>query len=131
MDKLQPQPKDLQLYNKIKKQMYKKYPKHSAYRSGIIVKKYKEEYEKKYNNKNAYTNSKKNGTLNRWFKEVWVNESGKVGYDKKNTLYRPKYRITKDTPITWKELNLNKKEIKKAEKCKKKNGRINRFVRFM
>ena len=34
-------PSDIKLYNRIKKQTMKKIPKHSAYRSGIIVKTYK------------------------------------------------------------------------------------------
>ncbi len=38
-----PQPKDQVLYDKIKKQINTKY-KPSAYRSGLLVKKYKEEY---------------------------------------------------------------------------------------
>jgi len=33
-----PQPRDIQLYNKIKRNIYIKYPQHSAYRSGILVK---------------------------------------------------------------------------------------------
>ena len=36
-----PEPKDLKLYKKVKEEVYKKYPKHSAYRSGILVKTYK------------------------------------------------------------------------------------------
>ena len=38
--------KDKILYEKVKKEIYLKYPKHSAYRSGLLVKKYKEEYYK-------------------------------------------------------------------------------------
>ncbi len=47
-------PTDEKLYNKIKKDLFKKYPKNSAYRSGLLVKKYKSEYEKKYNKKDYY-----------------------------------------------------------------------------
>ena len=43
-----PSPKDMKLYNKTKKKIYKKYPKHSAYRSGIVVKTYKQNFLKKY-----------------------------------------------------------------------------------
>ena len=43
-------PKDIKLYNKIKKEVYSNIPKHSAYRSGILVKKYKQEYKEKYGN---------------------------------------------------------------------------------
>ena len=35
------EPSDIKLYNKTKKQIYKKIPKHSAYRSGILVQTYK------------------------------------------------------------------------------------------
>jgi len=35
-----PIPVDKKLYNKTKREIFKKYPKHSAYRSGILVKKY-------------------------------------------------------------------------------------------
>ena len=37
-------PKDQTLYNKTKKIIYKKYPKHSAYRSGILVQEYKKSF---------------------------------------------------------------------------------------
>ena len=38
---MKPTPNYPNLYKKIKKKIYKKYPKHSAYRSGILVKTYK------------------------------------------------------------------------------------------
>ena len=43
-----PEPRDLILYNKIKKKVYKKIPTHSAYRSGILVQQYKKAFKKKY-----------------------------------------------------------------------------------
>ena len=46
-------PKDKELYEKVKKRVYKRIPQHSAYRSGLIVKEYKQEYKKKYNSDNA------------------------------------------------------------------------------
>ena len=39
---------DIKMYDKIKIEIYNKIPKHSAYRSGLLVKKYKEEFIKKY-----------------------------------------------------------------------------------
>ncbi len=36
-----PVPRDKKLYEMVKKRVYKKIPKHSAYRSGVIVKTYK------------------------------------------------------------------------------------------
>ena len=41
---------DKKLYEKIKKKVYADIPKNSAYRSGILVKKYKEAFKKKYKN---------------------------------------------------------------------------------
>ena len=39
---------------KIKLKVYKDIPKHSAYRSGILVQKYKNAFKKKYGNKSSY-----------------------------------------------------------------------------
>ena len=82
-------PRDDTLYNKTKKQIYKLYPKHSAYRSGLLVKSYKKKFTKKHGkNKNPYIGKKntKIGLL-RWFDEKWVNQRGKVGYKYKNDIY--------------------------------------------
>ena len=119
-------PTDIFLYEKIKKKVYKDIPKHSAYRSGIVVKKYKESFKKKYGNKNPYKGkyTKKKG-LRRWFDEKWVNQRGKVGYQYKHDIYRPSKRITKKTPITHKELS--KKEVERARKEKYNKGRVYRF----
>ena len=51
-------PKDSKLYDKVKKRIYLKYPQHSAYRSGILVKEYKKEYYKKHKSNNAYEGKK-------------------------------------------------------------------------
>lgn len=120
-------PTDKKLYNKIKKNIYKKYPKHSAYRSGILVKTYKKKFTKKYGkNKKPYQGKKsmKKG-LKRWFREKWVNQRGEVGYKYKSDIYRPTYRVTKKTPKTHKELS--KYRIKKARSEKKRTGRVKRF----
>lgn len=118
-------PADENLYNKIK-QKYRDKMKNSAYRSGLIVKDYKDAYYKKYGNDGAFIGRKnKNKGLNRWFAEKWRNESGNVGYDSNNILYRPTRKVTKDTPVTWNELSDN--EIYQAKKKKKKYGRVNKF----
>ena len=50
-----PIPKDIKLYNKTKKNIYKKHPKHSEYRRDILVKTYKKNYIKKHGKKkNTY-----------------------------------------------------------------------------
>ena len=116
------------LYEKIKNKVYADIPKHSAYRSGILVQKYKEAFKNKYKNtrKKPYkgNRTKKKG-LRRWFDEEWVNQRGEVGYKYKNDVYRPKIRITDDTPITHDELT--EKEIEKARVKKYRKGRIDRF----
>tara|TARA_R100000654_G_scaffold28502_2_gene53101 strand:+ start:3218 stop:3595 length:378 start_codon:yes stop_codon:yes gene_type:complete len=120
-------PADKDLYDKIKAKVYKRIPKHSAYRSGIVVQEYKEAFKKKYGNKRSpYIGRKetKKG-LSRWFKEKWRTQDGKVGYRKKGDVYRPTKRITKDTPTTFNELS--KKEIKKAQQEKKTKGRVKKF----
>lgn len=120
-----PEPKDLLLYNKVKKEISEKY-KHSAYRSGLIVKKYKEEYLKKYKKDDAYIGEKpKLSNLQRWFLEEWRNQRGEIGYKYNNDIYRPTIRINKDTPITFNELMKN--QIIKAQKEKATTGRVKRF----
>lgn len=119
-------PVDKKLYNKIKKAIYKKNPKHSAYRSGMIVKTYKKKFRDNYGKKKPYKGKKtqKRG-LKRWFKEKWVNQRGEIGYKYKNDIYRPSKKITKKTPTTYKELT--KKQIKRARKEKYTKGRVKRF----
>ena len=121
-----PQPRNRKLYNSIKKKIYKKHPKHSAYRSGLLVQAYKKEFKKKYGNKDPYNGKKtsKKG-LKRWFNEEWLNQRGEIGYKYKGDVYRPSKRITKKTPKTFKELN--KKQIHKARTKKRKYGRVDRF----
>ena len=120
------QPTDLKLYEKVAKSIKKKYPKHSAYRSGLLVKFYKESFEKKYGkSKKPYKGKKNKDGLTRWFKEEWKSDTGKTKYTSKSSVYRPTKRISKKTPATFKELS--KKEIEKAKKEKAKTGRVKRF----
>ena len=121
-----PQPKDQVLYDKIKKEMNTKY-KPSAYRSGLLVKKYKEEYLKKHKNSDAYTGNRNNSNLKRWFDEKWMNQNGKVGYQKKDDVYRPTIRINNKTPTTFNELT--KSQIIRAKKEKEKTGKVKKFIK--
>ena len=52
-------PKDILLYEKIKKNIFLLNPINSAYRSGHLVKSYIKAYKEKYKNDNAYTCIKK------------------------------------------------------------------------
>ena len=120
-----PIPRDIILYNKIKKEISEKY-KHSAYRSGLIVKKYKEEYVKKYNRDDSYIGDKpKLSNLQRWFMEDWKNQRGETGYKYKNDIYRPTIKINNNTPTTFNELT--KDQIIKAKKEKATKGRVKKF----
>lgn len=128
------EPRDKELYDIVKKYIYKKIPTHSAYRSGHLVKEYKRRYEKKYGTasksykKKTKKKTKKRTTkkpLKRWFKEKWLNDTGKVGYTHKNSIYRPTIKVTKNTPLTFSEIS--KKEIQRAKKEKYRTGRVKKF----
>jgi hypothetical protein len=120
-------PKNKELYSKVKRSADKKFKTHSAYKSAWLVKEYKR-LGGKYNGKKS-----KNSGLNRWFKEKWVDlnrktKSGryaKCGRNKQSLkksdtypLCRPTKRISKKTPRTVKEIS--KKSISKAKRMKKK-----------
>tara|TARA_B100001564_G_C20505287_1_gene608086 strand:- start:225 stop:620 length:396 start_codon:yes stop_codon:yes gene_type:complete len=122
-----PTPADPKLYEKVKKQIYKKYPKHSAYRSGMVVQKYKKKFAEIYgHNKNPYIGKyPTNKGLDRWFKENWKSDTNKYKYTSSSSVYRPTKRITKNTPTTFKELS--DKQIKRAKREKSKKGRVKKF----
>ena len=117
-------PSDPKLYERVKKEVYAKYPKHSAYRSGILVK----EYKKMFNNstKLPYIGQtpKKEG-LSRWFMENWKSDTGKYEYTSKSSVYRPTKRVTRQTPKTFSELT--SKDLSRAKRQKAHTGRVHRF----
>ena len=120
-------PADGRLYDAVKQRIYKEITKHSAYRSGILVQEYKRAFASRYGeDKDPYIGVKKRiSGLTRWFAEEWRNESGGVGYDSKNTLYRPTKRVSADTPKTWSEIP--KSRVKSARAEKKSTGRVKEF----
>ena len=119
-------PKDSKLYDNVKKRIYLKYPQHSAYRSGILVKEYKKEYYKKHKSDDAYEGKKnKNKGIARWFREEWKNQRGEIGYKNQGDIYRPTIRVTKKTPVTIGELT--QKQIANARKEKKLTGHVAKF----
>ena len=81
-------PKDKKLYEKAKQMADEIYKKPSAYKSGYIVKKYKELG-------GTYENDNKEKKIQRWFKEDWKD----VG-NKNYPVYRPTKRINSKTPLT-------------------------------
>ena len=120
-------PTDQTLYNSIKSRVKREIPKHSAYRSGIIVQKYKKAFAKKYGSKKSPYKGRKTSArgLKRWFLEDWRNQDGKVGYHSKSDIYRPTLRITKRTPVTHGELT--NKERRRARRIKRTKGYVYRF----
>jgi len=84
---------DPKLYEKVKRIVYKEYPKHSAYRSGQLVKRYKEMG-------GTYSGKKDNTGLTAWFKENWKDIGG-LDYP----VYRPTKRVNKNTPLTPDEID--------------------------
>jgi hypothetical protein len=87
-----PIPKDSNLYNKVKKEADRIYDKPSAYKSGYIVKKYKQLG-------GEFIDDNKPKNLKRWFKENWKDIGG-LDYP----VYRPTIRINKSTPLTANEI---------------------------
>lgn len=122
-----PEPVDQQLYQKVKAKVYKRIPKHSAYRSGVLVQEYKRDFKKLYGNRTPYHGKKKTkkAGLGRWFAEKWRNQRGTVGYSFKSDVYRPTKRITKKTPTTFSELT--KKQIRRARREKTRKKRVKKF----
>ena len=96
------------LYEKAKQIADEKYIKPSAYKSGFIVKTYKELGGK-------YKDDNKEKELERWFKEDWKD----VG-NKEYPVYRPTIRINKNTPLTLDEVDPEnlKEQIELKQKIK-------------
>ena len=97
------------LYEKVRKNLYKRMPIHSAYRSGLLVQEYKKAG-------GTYSGKKPSkGGLSRWFKEKWVTQEGSPTYK----------RITAKTPKTFNELTPS--QIKRAQSKKLRKGRVDKF----
>jgi len=132
MDKVNPKFKNPKLYLKVKKEVIKDIPKHSAYRSMQIVKKYKEKGGK-------IDESKAKGGTSKWLKEKWINltpvslgltsvrtapkcgvKHPKQGSNK--SICRPTVKRDKNTPKLAQ--SYSKTQIKKAQKLKNLGLRI-------
>ena len=120
-------PKDPKLYSIVKSRVYSANPVHSAYRSGTLVKKYKEAFRRKYGDRvSPYIGKKPKTTgLPRWFKEDWKSDTGKYRYTSKKSVYRPTRRVTAATPTTFSELS--EKRLQRAKREKARKGRVTKF----
>jgi len=98
-----PEPVDKKLYEQVKKSIDKIYNKPSAYKSGAIVKKYKEIFKKTYGDMSPYIDDNRPKNLQRWFDEKWIDVGGGP-----YPVYRPTKRINKETPLTVQEIPLER-----------------------
>jgi len=98
--------KNQELYDKVKMHADQIYKKPSAYKSGYIVKTYKQLG-------GTYTDDKKDKPLKRWFNEKWKD----IG-NEKYPVYRPTIRVNKKTPLLPSEIE--PKQLKEQVKLKQK-----------
>lgn len=130
--RLSPQPLNKPLYNKIKDEVYKEYPKHSFYRSALIVRRYKEqggEYDTK-------TPPEDSG-IRKWLREKWIDipsyiddkvkQCGSVDTEKLYGVYplcMPLIRAKKFSKDELKKLVKEKDELKQKHiKIKEQYGK--------
>jgi len=108
-------PINKKLYERVKREIYPLYKKPSAYRSGAVVKRYKDLGGK-------FKDSEEGRPLARWFKEEWkdVGNWGKANYGAlpPYPVYRPTKRISKDTPLTPEEIDPENLQLQIKEKQK-------------
>lgn len=100
---------DTKLYEQVKAMADKKYSKPSAYKSGYIVKTYKQMG-------GRYKEDGRPKNLKRWYKERWTN----VG-NKDYPVLRPTVKVSKKTPLLPSEISNLKEQIKLKQKIKGKN----------
>jgi len=88
-------PIDTELYEEVKKYVYSIYSKPSAYRSGAVVKLYKQ-----YGGRYIDDGERK---LKQWYKSKWTDVSNlqKSHYP----VYRPTVRVNKSTPLLVSEID--------------------------
>jgi hypothetical protein len=84
---------DPDIYQRAKRIVYAQYKKHSAYRSGALVKKYKQLG-------GRYKDSGREGPLGRGKLKQWFEEKWKDVGNREYPVYRPTVRVNKDTPLT-------------------------------
>jgi len=108
-------PINKKLYERVKAEIYPLYKKPSAYRSGAVVKRYKDLGGK-------FKDSEEGRPLARWFKEEWkdVGNWGKANFGAlpPYPVYRPTKRISKDTPLTPEEIDPENLQLQIEEKQK-------------
>lgn len=116
-----PAPSDPELYQAVAGWVKRRNPVHSAYRSGAIVKLYKQQFAQIHGDKSSpYRGGRNLGSgLVRWFRERWRNQRGGVGYESRSDVYRPTRRVTRETPLTFHEVGTQGIRLARAEKLKR------------
>ena len=101
-----PTPADQNLYEEAREYIFSKYKKNSAYRSGAVVKHYKQMFAKKHPDKEPYIDDRKPKNIKRWFQEKWIDINPTLGinYAKAYPVYRPTKRINNKTPALASEI---------------------------
>ena len=112
-----PIPIDKELYEKAKKIADKTYKTHGAYKSGFIVKTYKQMG-------GRYKDDNEEPKLKRWFNEKW-SDIGNKDYP----VYRPTIRMSKDTPLTKAEID--KKNLREQIELKQKIKNKKNLPKFL
>lgn len=129
-------PLDPALYAAVKRDVYSTHPKHSAYRSGMLVREYK-----RRGGRYAAGKPRSSTGLARWFKERWVDACewqhgrvkpcGRGGATRRTRKYpycRPTVRVSSATPTTVDKLTAA--EIRRNCRTKhREKGRVRALVR--
>ena len=103
-----PIPKDPRLYERARRETYARYKTPSAYRSGALVKRYKELG-------GTYVDDGREATLKRWFKEKWQ-DVNPFKTSKSYPVYRPTVRVNSRTPLTVYEVDA--RDLRRQSKIK-------------
>jgi len=107
-----PIPKDINLYNLVKKKANIIYSKPSAYKSMYIQKEYKK-------NNGSYEDDGKEPKLKRWMSEEWMNINPLIGEDADvYPVFRPTHKVNSSTPILYQNIPLS--DLKKQFALKQK-----------
>jgi hypothetical protein len=105
-------PIDKELYEKAKRIIYERYAKPSAYRSGAVIKLYKQMG-------GTFKDDGEKKKLKQWFKENWQ-DINPMKTKNSYPVYRPTKRVNKSTPLTVQEIDTINliEQIKRKQKIK-------------
>jgi len=107
-----PTPKDLNLYQEVKKKADQVYSKPSAYKSMYIQKEYQR-------NNGTYENDGREPKLKRWMSEEWMNINPLIGKDADAyPVFRPTHKVNSSTPTLYQNIPLS--DLKKQFALKQK-----------